>query len=510
MVQRYAFDFPLQDDYTQIAAIPGAFDAQPGWRDKLAYVFSLSTDHRIATVRLIAIAQAKFLGGLDFRALVWFGNLLCVFTALLVVSRVDALERPWAAAIAAALVFSPTNFVSQYWATGALAHFSVVAYAFAALLCILRRGWAWSFAGGLLAAAAAFTVSNGILVFPVATFALAILGRRRASAVWLLATVALFGWYFSGHAEAGGQQGVVELLQHPLRLAELWMAVLGSIAGRFVPAVVVGTTLVVAWCVLAVVPARRETPREWFAWIAFIALSSAAIAVGRANFGPDAMLNSRYRLYSQLACMITLLALARRLPPRASAVPLAAALPLALAWFVHDWRQTVPNIADLSLHERLALARYALDGHGIYYEFPGRPFGEFALQRARAAGFAPTAPAQSASAFVESDSPLPVEAPIAGLWTIDPDVDASSISVGGFAPPRDQQVSLWLDGSERRYTARLATQRMFWKFDETDPTIFWGACSLAGVAPGRYRAGYAFSANGATRLTWTSASVRID
>jgi hypothetical protein len=509
MLQRYAVNFPLHDDYTQLLSVPSAFDAQSGWLDKIAYVFALSTDHRIATLRLVALIQAKLLGGLNFRTMVWFGNLLCVAAALLVLSRAEPPQRPWVAALLAAFVFSPANFISQYWATGALAHFSLVAYAFGALFCVVRRGAVWTAAGLVLAAAAAFTVSNGIMVFPVAIAALWLEGRRRTAAFWALLTIALFAFYFIGYQTPGGRQTVVEILQHPLRLAVMFLAALGSMADRFEPSVALGAAIVAAWLALALFRRMRDLPREPIVWMAFLVLSTAAITAGRAALGPEAMLNSRYRIYSQLAVAITLLAVATQARARIAAALPIVALPVALWWFAHTWYHTVPSIADLSIRLRNALDHYAFDGRGIYYEFPPPAFGDSTLAAARAEGrFHPVGEA-SAPARLDEDDGHVRDTGVPGLWSLPPHVDARSITVGGFAPPLGQDVWLRLEGEQKRYAARLWTDRMFRVIDDVDPTIFWGTSALSGVAPGRYRIGYAFGAGVATRVAWTDARIDV-
>src|SRR6184192_2488003 len=85
MLHRYVVDFPFEDDIVQVLAAPGYFQFYPTWREKIADLFSLSVEHRIVTMRLAAIVQTWLPGGLDFRSLILFGNLLCAATGLLVI-----------------------------------------------------------------------------------------------------------------------------------------------------------------------------------------------------------------------------------------------------------------------------------------------------------------------------------------------------------------------------------------------------------------------------------------
>jgi hypothetical protein len=507
MLDRHAVNFPYHDDYTQLVVVPGVFDSIAGWRDKLAYVFALSVEHRIATFRLLAIAQAKWFSGLDFRALIVFGNVLAVTAALLVLSRAKPAHRGWLLAVLGAFLFSPTNFVSQVWATGALAHFSVVAYAFAALFCAARRGHAWTASAVVLATVAAFTVANGIMVFPAGVAMLWLSGRRRAAALWACATVALFALYFVGY-EADSGDRLATRLREPLRLPLYAIAVLGSMAERFDRAVALGALILATWCLIALRHRRIVDPLLG-AWIGFLLLSAAIVAAGRAPHGADAMVNSRYRIYSELAVAITLILLARLLPARAAKWLPALAVPAALAWFASTWPANVPHVVDVFLHATTARDRYALDGRGIYFNFPGATYGDWALALARERGYFNPArearPAQPLQRIESADAPRSD----AWAWRLDPHVDARSITVGGFVSRVASDVALTLDGAEGRYAAPLASMRMFSNVAARDRTVFWGTSLVSGVAAGRYRVGYRLGAEAAAPIVWTDDWVDI-
>jgi len=225
MLYRFAVDFPFQDDFTQVLAVPGAVAHRAALLDKIAYLFSSSVEHRIATLRVIALVQGTLLGGLNFRGLIYFGNALAAAAGLLLLLQAPASQRAWLAPLITALLFSPTNFVAQYWTTAALAHFGVIAYALGAHCCLARGGLARSASGLLLGLAAAFTLANGLMVFPVGTVMLWASGRIRAASIWMLLTFVLFGLYFFGYESTGGESRF-DALEHPFRLAVAYLCAL--------------------------------------------------------------------------------------------------------------------------------------------------------------------------------------------------------------------------------------------------------------------------------------------
>ena len=509
LLNRYAVNFPFQDDYTQILVVPGYFDRQVGWLDRISYVFSLSVEHRIATFRLLALIQAKLLGQLDFRALIFFGNALCVAAGLLVLSRADAAQRPWLAPIFAALLLSPTNMIAQYWPTGALQHLGGTAYAFGALFCAMRRGPAWTIGALLLAAAAAFTVVSGLMVFPVTVAMMWLTRRRRAAFAWAVATLVFFGLYFIGYETTVGRQSMMDLLRDPLRLALLCLSTLGSLTGEAASAAILGGALVAVWLGLFAFRRERSVPPELIAWMAFVVLCSAAIAVGRAALGPEAVINSRYRVYSEMGALVTLLAVLRKLDsPRLSMGLVAVLLGCSLLLFARAWDRYLPSIADLAMESRNARDHYALDGHGIYYGWPPQEFGDFALKRANDDGyFHPPRTREKASTLVEARvDGTPASPP--EFWAA-PTVDAGAVTLRGVAGAEDRDVSLVLRSGERTYVAALPMQRMFRRLGSGDQSVFWGVVPLRGVARGRYQIAYILQGTGGVRVVLSDAWAEV-
>jgi hypothetical protein len=509
MLHRYAVNFPLQDDFTQVLAAPGYMHSSPTFREKIAYLFSLSVEHRIVTMRVTSIVQSWLPGGLDFRGLLYFGNVLGAAAALLVIAHASLEHRGGLAAVAALLLFSPSNVMAQYWTTGALQHTAVIAYAFAALACLNRRGASWSTLAVLLGLFAALTTANGLMVLPVGTALLWLSARRRAALFWAAMTLLLFGTYFIGYQAPADRPSILGLAQEPLQLIAYYLSTLGSIGERPVPSALIGALLVFAWAWLLIVRRAQGVSPTLVAWMAFLALSSAAITAGRASLGAEALLTSRYHVYSVFALLVTVAALLPRLGSGAGRRVLPVLMLCAMLWFWHGWNMYVAAIGDLATRQRNSLDHYLLNGHGIYVDFPPQDFGDFMLRRAADIGyFVPESQSADQWPLIASDEE-PHAARLTQLQIMPPYVDADGVSVRGLISTCELRTALWLKGDGRQYWGKLLTQRLYREPGKNDWVIFWNTFPLRGVAPGHYRLGYALGWGAQAEVQWTDVWVDV-
>jgi hypothetical protein len=499
MLHRYVVNFPFQDDFTQFLTVPGDLDARHTLGAKVAYVFSSSGDHRIVTLRLAALFQAKVLGDLNFRTLVFCGNLLCATTGLLVLSAAKAAFRPWLAAMAAMLLFSPSNWLPQYWASASLQHYSMLAYAFGAIFCVSRTSIAWQTAGLLLGLGAAITGANGLMVLPIGAALLYTLGRRHASALWIALSVVTFAFYFVDYQAPPGRPPPLESLRHPLSLLIMWLGTLGSIGEHFGYAVAIGAMLVAVWVWLVGSSRNRPISVLLVAWMSFLFLCVATIAFGRAPFGYDAMLNSRYRIYSELAIIITVIAMLGRIRSPQGKHLLMILLPVTAVWFWQSWESNLPFIAELITQQRSSLTHYQLTGQGIYRGFPPQDVADNLLKRADSDGYFTVSTSAPMTVLFRRDALSQTGAQ--SLWSEAPIVDPETITVRGFRHASDAHLLLWLEGDSRLYQGALQTQQVFNPVG-TNWTIFWNTLSLYGVPPGRYKAGYSTDDAYPPVITW--------
>lgn len=389
LFRRYAVDLPRADDYSQILAVPYYFSLQSTLAERLQYVLSLSVEHRIATLRLAALAQANVFGGLDFVALMMSGAAMLACAVMLLVRETPREHRAWVALVATAMFVSPVNYEVQFWATGALQHFGVLGLSLSALWCFARASPTLRAAGIALAIAAALTSANGLMTLPAAAAMAWWAGRRREAALTAVATVVAFAIYFVGFDASGSSEGA---LAHPLAIARFLPLAFGSLMVDPPAAMLLGLALIAAWTWLA--RRRAQLSPVAVGWVCFIAASYAAMAVGRAGLGEDAALLSRYRPYSAMLVLVTLVALLQALAKPRRTVLGAIAVPIILAWFTATWLLMLPVVAMASLGQEITRATYLATGHGVYVPWPPQEYGDFMLDRAAALGYFRPVPAR--------------------------------------------------------------------------------------------------------------------
>jgi hypothetical protein len=220
----------------------------------------------------------------------------------------------------------------------------------------------------------------------------------------------------------------------------------------------------------------------------FLLLCVATIAFGRAPFGAEAMLNSRYRVYSELAAVVTLIAVLWRVGPRQRNLLLILLLPATAFWFWQSWERNLPPLAELITQQRTSQTRYVLTGRGIYRGFPPQDATDSLLKRADDEGyFRRVSPSSFAGTLIESDL-LPRQRASLSLWADAPIVDATTITVRGFDHVNDPVV-VWFKGDKHLFQGALQTQRIF-NPAGADWRIFWNTLPRTGLAPGRYTVGY--------------------
>ena len=498
---RFAVDWPFHDDFTQILAVPGYLATMPSIAERLAYVFSLSIEHRIATLRLAGWLGALAPGGLDFRLLIAIGNGLLVVAATIVVLQFPRRVRATAALAAALLLTSVTHYGAQYWATGALQHFGVCAYAMVALLAV-ARGHSLVAAGATLAAA--FTAANGLMVAPAALLLLVRAGRTREAAIWAVAGAALLAVYFIGYETPNGRMPVADVLRDPFRLAAFGLAALGGIADTYVSAVVVGVCVVLSWLVLFGSGVWRRAPPVVAPAMLFFALTCGAIALGRTALGDEAATMSRYRVYSALAILLTLAAIVPG-RPKQGAVVLAAAVLLAALVHAAGTMASMPWMVELSSLQRASKDQHAAAGHGFYVGFPPPEFGDFTLQRARDLGAYDGRRGAAAPIAATGGAPsFGAQSPVLSSH-VHP--NARLLSVVGMLAGRHQAATLWLDDGRAAFRAELAAVRCVGPEWPGGRTVFGGTVDVTALPSGRYRVGY--DAGRGSGVSWTEQQVEL-
>ncbi|TMG87535.1 MAG: hypothetical protein E6H78_00955 [Betaproteobacteria bacterium] len=479
-------------------------------RGKLTELFALAEAHRFVTLRLVFLTEAHLLGSIDFRILVYVGSALLLLAGGLLISAVDRDARPLFTGIAAAFLLSPDNYEASLWTTGALEHFGLVGYAFASLYCLSRPGVGWQIGAGVLALAAAGTSASGLMLVPAGGLLLGLMRRWRGALVWTLCGAALFAVYFIGYEAPPYQGSLGTYLRDPLVPARfLFMAVGGfgiypSVALGF------GVALSTYWVWMTASGRIRSLPPIVVAWVAFLLLSFAAIAWGRASFGDRGALVSRYRVYSELLVLLSLAALFWQLPRAYGMRLLWAVLPLSLLWALAGWRHELPQLEGFFIINQSHLDYYAAEGSSVPDDLMSAAFRDLRLEAARQLGtYDPKRAARAPRDLVAETRVLDATRP-ASVWVVTPSVGRRAMVVNAYGPGHEGDGMVWLENGERSYRGKLEAAPPAPLALGHRTGILWGVYSLAGVTRGRYRVGV--GSDDATRpaVVWSDYWINVE
>lgn len=500
LLWRFAVDWPLHDDYTQIVAMPGYLVQLPTLGEKVALLTQLALEHRAATIRLAGWIASAAPGGMNFLVLIALGNLLALGAGIVAIFAFPPAYRAGASLLAALLLTSLTHYAAQYHATGALQHFGVAFYALASL-------FAWSMGHRMVAAAfalaAVFTSGSGLLVLPCAAVLAWLSARRTEAVAWGIAGAGVMAAYFVGYEGPASRASLANLAGDPLQAIALVFAALGSIGSELHASVVIGAVIVLVWLSLLVSGAWRRVPPFVIAAALFFALALGVIAAGRATFGIEAVLLSRYRIGSALLVLLSVAALATVLDARRFQWVQRSAIAGAAVLYAIAFGGMMASLVDLHVMQRMFRDHFAAD-NSSHYEGYRQEWGDFTLRRAREIGvYHGERNARPPGVVVPA---LPVEGPGSRLLHANVYPGTRVFSVFGRVDGGHGEAWVWLRDGDRVVRGPLTTVRYPGSRLRTQ-TAFHGTLGTGGVPPGRYQVG--FSDDGNAGIAWTQHDVEV-
>jgi len=312
----YGVNVPVSDDWSMVGVIARHASGDLSLSD----LFAAHNEHRIFFPRLVTLALAEPTH-YDIVAQLFVTQCSLAATAALLFLALRRTAARGALLLLPVVAFLVFSF--RQWELMLLG-FSGFAFAGAfgvlALLLLTVRGRRLAFAGALGAATvASYSMFQGLPVWP-AGLLLLVLTRagRRAWMIptWVAAGAAEWLLYFHGLRRPAGHPPLSYSFEHPVAALGYFFTLLGSaLFPERWPAFATGIGLLLAAAV-AVARTGRRGAREgaafWLSLMAFSAWMLLSITAGRAGFGVDQALASRYASYSLLG-VIGLLALVAKL-----------------------------------------------------------------------------------------------------------------------------------------------------------------------------------------------------
>jgi hypothetical protein len=378
------------DEFSSLDFVLG-LKSHPAWTDLIGRFFSVDSEHRTFTTRLIFAIHYWLTGEVNFHVIGAIGNLsLLTFCGFLIAETAGWERRLRLAIVLAFGLFQLEHFESFVWSGASIDHFLVVMLAGTSFIALHRGTRQATVIAALLALLASLTLAHGCLAWPIGALMLWRDRRWRHLTAWLALSAVALGIYFFGfEIDPSHRPGLS--FGSLYRVGEYWLALLGSapVLGQraIAPYAGLGLLMLLGWLLWSGSWRRQPLAMP----LAFFAIASLAlVAVGRVGVAGNHMINSRYFVLGALAWTMTAFMLLEHFTPAERPFcRLAWALPVLAVFNISADLQFAPLAQTMVEARDRAASRFKQfgeDGHGIFRLNPFDGRAEEVLQRARAAG----------------------------------------------------------------------------------------------------------------------------
>ncbi|KAA6441119.1 hypothetical protein FEM33_03945 [Dyadobacter flavalbus] len=308
----FSVNFPFQDDFLLIQFVETVTQGGLGFTGFVKELFRTFNDHKAVIPRLIAFAEYKIAGHLNFRfyiALVLL-NITYIFFFVYLQFRKTKLPLYYFIPVPF-LFFHPLYHEISGWALNGMQHSYLTAFTVTAILLASKRTDR-ALAGALLCCfLATFTHGNGILSFPAIIFCFLCFKDFKKATVTAVVMVISLGIYMAGY-ESG------QAVKLPTSITVFFtslFAFVGSALAMWTNPIFISTlwgAVITAFMVFLLIKASRiyfnaETTVkpgtiELLTLFAFIFITSTVIALFRSWAGTT--IASRFQIYASLSTVI--------------------------------------------------------------------------------------------------------------------------------------------------------------------------------------------------------------
>jgi hypothetical protein len=200
----YGQNIPHWDDYA-IRNFIDSFNAKTSFLAKIQLIFSQHNEHRIAYTRIVALIIYWFCGLINFKYMMWVGNLslLCILFLIYKVLKYNKLETFYITPICF-ILFQLSQFENTFWGMASIQNFTIVFFVLISF---------WQIANDkvpyIWATFAAFTSANGVLFLPLIGIVMFLyLKSYRNLAKFMILSVVLLLIYFTTYQKPPDSQPI--------------------------------------------------------------------------------------------------------------------------------------------------------------------------------------------------------------------------------------------------------------------------------------------------------------
>lgn len=318
----YAINIPKWDDHALKTFIL-EYIAADNWKEKVQALFKQHNEHRIGLTRIITWLDYSLFGSLNYRHLMIAGNLLLIALIPLWYDLLKKSKKPLFALVPIPFLWLTLAFwENMYWGMASIQNFGVVTLTLWTLYLAINPKTFPFILALLLGALTILTSGNGLLVLPLGALLLFLTQNRKRFALWIIVSAAeifcYFYWYSKTESNPESKASLFQLVKG-------YMAFLGSFAesipvmDHFQACFFLGIVLfLVAISIISTTLFRivrnkysnkfeRITDLFCLGTLLFILGTALIVVYGRAGFGLEGLITSRYKIYSVLLLIVAYL-----------------------------------------------------------------------------------------------------------------------------------------------------------------------------------------------------------
>ena len=318
----YAINIPKWDDHP-LKGFIDEFAHATNWSEKLAALTKQHNEHRITLTRIFAWADYAVFGSLNYRHLMFIGNLLLLGIIPLWYIILNKNKKPLFALVPVPfLLLTLAMWENMYWGMASIQNFGVVTLALWTIyLCVNPSNYLFGLSIPL-ALLAVYTSPNALFVLPIGAFLIALTGDRKRLALYAAASIATIFFFFKSYIRT---QSNPESKASFFQIVKGYMAFLGSFAESF-PVLDNFRVCFLIGCVLFLVAVsiasttlfriirnkysvkfEKITDLFCLGAILFILATALVVVYSRAGFGIEGLITSKYKIYSVLLLIVAYL-----------------------------------------------------------------------------------------------------------------------------------------------------------------------------------------------------------
>lgn len=318
----YAINIPKWDDHALKAFLLEYTNANT-FGEKINALFRQHNEHRISVTRFFSLIDYQLFGGLNFKRLMLYGNVLLLGVIGLWGILLHQNRKPFYTLIPVPFIWlTLSHYENMYWGMASVQNFGVVTFSLLTFYLAVSRKREYFIASILLAAIACLTSGNGLLVLPTVAVVLFLAPRWRRLFVWLgVSALYLFVYFYSyqsSPATPSSSFGVGVFIKgylyflgsfaesFPVQNHQLYCLIFGAVL--FLVAISIVSTVL-----FRLIKNRYDydfakiTDLFCLATLLFILGTALIVVYSRAGFGLDGLLTSRYKIYSFTLLLVSYL-----------------------------------------------------------------------------------------------------------------------------------------------------------------------------------------------------------